>query len=90
MFAASRERVALLHVLPDPIQNGVSHLRIHAEDDHFGMTEIFKEPDGDCVKKTRKRHAVRKMKVGPSEPPCRRRLQTALSCFGPKGRGGER
>jgi hypothetical protein len=24
------------------------------------------------------------MKVGPSEPPCRRRLQTALSCFGPK------
>jgi hypothetical protein len=45
---------------------------------------------GDCVKKTRKRHAVRKMKVGPSEPPCRRRLQTALSCFGPKGRGGER
>jgi len=25
-----------------------------------------------CVKKTRKRHAVRKMKVGPSEPPCSR------------------
>ena len=24
------------------------------------------------------------MKVGPSEPPCRRRLQTAISCFGPK------
>jgi hypothetical protein len=24
------------------------------------------------------------MKVGPSEPPCRRRLQTALSCYGPK------
>ena len=44
----------------------------------------------DCVKKARKRHAVRKMKVGPSEPPCRRRLQTAISCFGPKGRGGER
>src|SRR5215472_9116549 len=45
---------------------------------------------GDCVKKTRKRHAVRKMKVGPSEPPWRRRPQTVLSCFGPKGRGGER
>ena len=27
---------------------------------------------------------VRKMKVGPSEPPCRRGLQTAISCFGPK------
>ena len=30
------------------------------------------------------------MKVGPSEPPCRRRLQTAISCCGSKGRGGER
>jgi hypothetical protein len=27
---------------------------------------------------------VRKMKVGPSESPCRRRLQTAISCCGPK------
>jgi len=36
------------------------------------------------VKKTRNRHAVRKMKVDPSEPPCRRRLQTAISWFGPK------
>jgi hypothetical protein len=27
---------------------------------------------------------VRKMKVGPSEPPCRGRLQTAMSCFGQK------
>ena len=24
------------------------------------------------------------MKEGPSEPPCRRRLQTAISCFGLK------
>jgi hypothetical protein len=24
------------------------------------------------------------MKVGPSKPSCRRRLQTAISCFGPK------
>jgi hypothetical protein len=37
-----------------------------------------------CVKKTRERHAMRKMKEGPSEPPCRRRLQTAMSCFGRK------
>jgi hypothetical protein len=36
------------------------------------------------------RHAVRKMKEVPSEPPCRRRLQTALSCFSFKGCGGER
>jgi len=41
---------------------------------------------GGCVKKTRKRHAVRKMKVGPSKPPCRGRLQTAISCFGQKPR----
>ena len=36
-----------------------------------------------CVKKTRNCHAVRKMKVDPPEPPCRRRLQTAISCCGP-------
>src|SRR6266852_542722 len=47
--------------------------------------KVLSQPDGgDCVKKTRNRHAVRKMKVGPSESPCRRRLQTAISCFGPK------
>jgi hypothetical protein len=34
--------------------------------------------------------AVPEMKEGPSEPACRGRLQTAVSCFGPKGRGGER
>src|SRR6516164_8978858 len=45
---------------------------------------------GGCVKKTRNRHAVRKMEVGPPKPSCRRRLQTALSCFGSNGRGGER
>ena len=47
------------------------------------------EPPGSkccCVKKTRRRHAVREMKEGPSEPPCRRRLQTATSCFGQKPR----
>ena len=41
---------------------------------------------GRCVKKARRRHAVRKMKVGPSEPPCRGRLQTAGSCFGQEPR----
>jgi hypothetical protein len=39
-----------------------------------------------CVKKVRKRHAVREMKEDPSEPLCRRRLQTAMSCFGQKPR----
>ena len=39
-----------------------------------------------CVMKTRKRHAVREMKEGPSEPLCRGRLQTAMSCFGQKPR----
>src|SRR6516225_11598634 len=37
-----------------------------------------------CVKKTRKRHAVREMKVDPSKSPCRGRLQTTISCFGQK------
>src|SRR5215470_10512294 len=46
----------------------------------------------DCPvsRRRRKRHAVRKMKVGPSKSPCRRRLQTAISCCGPNGHGGER
>jgi len=39
-----------------------------------------------CVKKKRKLHAVQKMKEDPSEPPCRGRLQTAISCFGQKPR----
>jgi hypothetical protein len=38
--------------------------------------------EGACVKKMRERHAAREMKVGPSEPSCRGRLQTAISCFG--------
>ena len=47
----------------------------------------YREPTlGRCVKKTRERHAVRKMKEDPSEPSCRGRLQTAISCFGQKPR----
>ncbi len=34
--------------------------------------------------------AVSEMKGGPSKPVCRSRLQTAVSCFSPKGCGGER
>ena len=41
---------------------------------------------GGCVKKARKRHAVRKMEVDPPKSLCRRRLQTAMSCFGQKPR----
>ena len=33
-------------------------------------------------KKKRKLHAVREMRVGPSKPLCRERLQTATSCCG--------
>jgi len=48
-----------------------------------GLAERFKSGSvRGCVKKTRNRHAVRKMEVDPPEPSCRRRLQTALSCFG--------
>jgi len=42
------------------------------------------------VKKTRKRHAVREMEVDPSKSLCRRRLQTAMSCFGQKPRWRDR
>jgi hypothetical protein len=42
-----------------------------------------KADGGDCVKKMREHHAAREMKAGPSEPSCRGRLQTAISCFGP-------
>src|SRR5258708_23649478 len=41
---------------------------------------------GSCVNKTSERHGVRKMKEDPSEPSCRGRLQTAISCFGQKPR----
>ena len=34
--------------------------------------------------------SVKQMRVGPSEPACRRRLQTASSCCGRKVHGGER
>ena len=37
-----------------------------------------------CVKKRRKAHAVQKMKGGPSESSCRRRLQTTMSCCSQK------
>jgi len=40
--------------------------------------------------RSRQCEAARETRVGPSEPACRRRLQTASSCCGPKGCGGER
>ena len=48
-----------------------------------GGNEDWSTTSFDCVKKTRKRHAVREMEVGPSKPPCRGRFQTAISCCGP-------
>ena len=44
------------------------------------------EPTRGCAKKMRKHRAVPEMKVDPSEPSCRGRLQTAISCFGQKPR----
>ena len=35
-----------------------------------------------CAKKKRELHAVREMRVGPSKPLCRERLQAATSCCG--------
>ena len=44
-----------------------------------------------CAKNVLVEHdAVPEMKVGPSKPVCRSRLQTAVSCFSPKGCGSER
>ena len=37
-----------------------------------------------CVKKRCKAYVVQKMKVGPSESFCRKRLQTAMSCCSQK------
>jgi hypothetical protein len=46
---------------------------------------------GCCAKNVFSEYgAVPEMKEGPSEPACRSRLQTAVSCFSPKGCGGER
>ena len=49
-----------------------------------------KSRGGVVSRRREKRRAARKMKEGPSEPLCRGRLQTALSCFGLNDRGGER
>jgi hypothetical protein len=48
------------------------------------VTHVQREAGWCCVKKVRERHAVREMKEDPSEPSCRGRLQTAMSCFGQK------
>ena len=52
----------------------------------------FEELQGVCCAKNvfAEHGAVPEMKEGPSEPACRSRLQTAVSCFSPKGCGGER
>jgi hypothetical protein len=40
-----------------------------------------------CVKNVLQHDAVSKMKGGPSEPACRSRLQTAISCWSRKAAG---
>ena len=39
--------------------------------------------DHAVSRRREERRAVREMRVGPSEPPCRGRFQTAVSCRGP-------
>ena len=52
---------------------------------------VSPEPRMACAKNVLDEHdAVSEMKVGPSKSVCRSRLQTAVSCFSPKGCGGER
>ena len=59
--------------------------RCHRIGSSWHVDETYIKVHGQFVSRRRgERHAVRKMKEGPSEPPCRRRLQTATSCFGPK------
>lgn len=43
-----------------------------------------------CHERANEHGAVSEMKVGPSKSVYRSRLQTAVSCFSPKGCGGER
>jgi hypothetical protein len=43
-----------------------------------------------CVKDVLRHNAVSKMKGGPSEPACRSRLPTPVSCWSQKAAGGER
>ena len=63
-------------------ESGYSKSRV--VDNYIGSVLKFQEEG--CVKKTRERHAVREMEVDPSKSLCRRRLQTAMSCFGQKPR----
>jgi len=58
----------------------------HTFDEWSVVVERPKDPNSACAMKKRELHAVRKMRVGPSESLCRGRLQTATSCFGQKPR----
>jgi hypothetical protein len=60
------------------------HITAHKDESHPRQIRTAQELRRCCVKKTRERHAVREMKEDPSEPSCRGRLQTAMSCSGRK------
>jgi hypothetical protein len=55
------------HFPSDPQSRGI-YFRVAVRPEMAGDM-ISRPAEGDCVKKTRNRHAVRKMKVDPSEPP---------------------
>jgi hypothetical protein len=46
--------------------------------------EVIEQLWRELCQEDEKSRAVRKMEEGPPEPPCRRRLQTAVSCFSQK------
>ena len=83
--------------LPQP-RHKQSGNRQRTDDDMVTIMEVQamkpsngKVSEGLCAKNVLSEHdAVSEMKVGPSKPVCRCRLQTAVSCFSPKGCGGER
>ncbi len=80
------KREVAIKVLPSFVSQ--DHDRLRRFEYEAQATAALNHPNilVSCITKTRKRHAVRKMKEGPSEPPCRGRLQTAISCFGQKPR----
>src|SRR5262249_27964090 len=46
-----------------------------------GFLNHLEKERGTVSRRRGKRHAVREMKEDPSEPSCRGRLQTAMSCY---------
>ena len=70
--------------------DAVAHCR--SREDAEGLLESLETRFAECLcqERANEHDAVFEMKVDPSKSVCRSRLQTAVSCFSPKGCGGER